>query len=133
MYPTMTPTPGLGQSYCPEQGLRLICSQPGPLLLLLVPLGLAPLPPPQHLQKPDFPPKPAQGAWRTHLIIQRKTQGPSPSTPPSHCPEGFENPWSVHEPPGPLWVAIGGQSMGRFSGGQLGYPEASRPGTLGCR
>lgn len=114
----MTPTLGLGQSYCPEQGLRLICPQPGPLLLLLVPLGLANLPPPQHFQKPDFPPKPAQGAWRTHLIRQRKTQGPSPSTPPSHCPEGFKNPRSVHESPGPLQAASGDQCMGHSSGGE---------------
>lgn len=96
-FPTTPPPrpPGLGQSHRPGLGLHLICSQPGPPGPLLVPQAWPASP--QPLQKLDFPPKPAQGAWQTHSTIKRKTL---PHQAPSHCPEAFENPWSVRLSPG---------------------------------
>lgn len=119
------PAPGLGQSWCPEQGLRLICSQPGPQLLLCYPRAW---PASRHFQKPDFPPKPARGAWRTHLIIKRKIQDPSP-TPPPIVQRGSRPLGPSMGPQGPAGGHRGpkhGPLVGRAGGWvtQLGYPEA---------
>lgn len=73
-----------------------------------------------HLQKPDFPPRPAQGAWRTHLIIKRKTQDPSP-LPLLLLSRGVQGPLVLLSvprapPPGGRWGPKHGPLFGRAGG-----------------
>lgn len=115
------PAPGLGRSWCPEQGLRLICSQPGPQLLLLLPPGLASLPP---LPETGLSSQTSPRGLANPLDHKEKDPRPSPDS-PSHCPEGFKTPGPIRGSPGPCRWPPGAEAWAVGWGvTQLGYPEA---------
>lgn len=120
-----TPIPGLGQSHGPGRA-SAHCSQPDlPLPLLVNPRCPRPGQPPPTSPDTGLSSQTSPRGLANPLDHKEKdtpTHKTLPHQPHSHCPEGFENPWSVRLSPGPLQqVAVGDQSMGRSGGGQEGW------------